>query len=381
MRNFIVRLYKNRLNSQKGVAALMAVIIAMVVIASIGLNFVAETQQEQAGSTVTYTSTNAFLISQAGLRYAEKCLKQNLSGCPCYNTCSHTNWPTANILNKVFSSIAFGDTRGSFTFIVTSATTSKAYVTATGTFAGATRELSKNITPSCAMSEQAATSCTGIMQSGNASISPSTSVLTGSCSNTAVSLDTFPSGAVGCPNASYPAFSGGVVSSPYQYCSWTQTSGTTTVNGNVTIYVQNGLTLSNSAVIAINGNVTIDVNSGGNVLLQNQSSISITSGSLTIKTAGTFTLQNNATINYPIGGSAGSAGAVMVMVQGATATLSGNAQFSGGIYAPSATLSIGNNSTLTGAVVANSGTMTSNASVTFDTTAGNSTNGYSSCSY
>lgn len=259
MRKFFTHIYQNRLNSQAGVAALTAVIFAMVMLSAIGLNFLAETQQEQAGSALTYTSTNALMIAESGLRYAEKCLKKNLSGCPCYPNCNNTNWP--NLVNAVYSSIAFGDTRGSFSFIVTSASTGVARVASTGTFAAAIRDMSKNVIAACVMQTNAITSCQAISTQNNATVSPPNSTTSGSCSLPALVSPTFPTGSTGCPNSSYPAFTGGSIASPYQYCSWNTTSGTVTID-TTTMTLRTNASLGTSQATFTNGSATVTLSSG-----------------------------------------------------------------------------------------------------------------------
>ncbi|MGK0179866.1 MAG: Tfp pilus assembly protein PilX, partial [Nitrospinales bacterium] len=82
MNRFLFNHITRPLKNPRGVAALMGVILGIVIMAAIAFNFLAESRQKQAGAILTYTSTNAFMIAEAGLRYAEKCLTSTEATCP-----------------------------------------------------------------------------------------------------------------------------------------------------------------------------------------------------------------------------------------------------------------------------------------------------------
>ncbi|KMP10515.1 hypothetical protein UR09_05995 [Candidatus Nitromaritima sp. SCGC AAA799-A02] len=187
---------------EDGVAALMAVILAVIIIGTIITNFLVESQQKQAGGALSYSSANAFLMSEAGLRFAEKCLLEggtSEAGCPCTSwTGGCDDWTTAPA--NFPSDISFGDSRGSFEIQVTPIDSSQITVTSIGKFAGALRAFTKIVAKTCQLQESAITACTSIEFKNNSSVDPSTQLSSAASSGaTSLSVDDNTGFTVGIP--------------------------------------------------------------------------------------------------------------------------------------------------------------------------------------
>ncbi len=137
------------LNNERGVAALVSIILAIIILGSVAFNFVAETRQKQSGSILTYTSTNSLMIAEAGLRLTQKCLAvEDITwGCPAILQ-ANSDWTTitsADNFNRDFG----GDGNFAISFPGdTGNDAGKIFITSTGTFRGAQRSLSRLITRS-----------------------------------------------------------------------------------------------------------------------------------------------------------------------------------------------------------------------------------------
>ncbi|QPJ65169.1 MAG: hypothetical protein G3M78_07115 [Candidatus Nitrohelix vancouverensis] len=218
-----------RLRRQEdGVSMLIAVVVAIAIIGAISLNFLAETSQKQSGASVAYTSLNAFLVADAGVRYVEKCLRDHDANCP---IASSTDWKTDFITTpgtKISKNFPSNTGEEFFTVEFSQHSINDAdniRVTSTGTFRGAERVISSTVSRSstCVLGEQAISYCTGVNilnsasssdPNGPESVCPVTSV-------TSIFPSGFPGDPSGCTD--YPVYSNGSPSfaSPYQYCSFT----------------------------------------------------------------------------------------------------------------------------------------------------------------
>ncbi|MBC8288606.1 MAG: hypothetical protein H8E42_14165 [Nitrospinae bacterium] len=376
--------------NEDGAAALMGVIFAVIIIGSIAVNFLADSQQKQAGGALTYSSTNAFLAAEAGLRFAEKCLLEGgttEAGCPCTSwTGGCDDWVTAPV--NFPSDIPFGGSRGAFEIQVTPVSSTEIKVTSIGKFAGALRSFSKVVAINCSLSTNAITSCTPITNTNNSSVDPPTApTQEGVCDIPAIpALPTFPDDpATDCPGGTGDYFNltaGGntYTDASVQICSWTQSSGTTTFGtsgGTTTVWVYENVNLSNSADIQILG--TVKFNIKGNVSISNQVEFLVgdttpTEGTMTMQTDGDFSMENNSKINRVMD----NASDVLVLI-GGQGVFKNNILFTGGIYGDQLVFDLQNNAEFKGSVVAASVSLSNNATLTFDDTAGQDSDSYEIC--
>ncbi len=308
MKNTLKTWVRRIKGNEKGVAALLAVVLAIVVIGTIAFSFLAQTEQKSSGSALTYTSTNAYLVAEAGLRFAEKCLTSATDqGCPCAGNCN--DWgnlvDSGTGLGDFASPISFGDSRGqfeiSFDINQQSSADSDMRVTATGTFAGAERAVSKNLFKACKLAENAITACSDLTLTQSGKIDPSDSPTEegeaqGACDVPAVPTIEFPV-EMTCPGST-PDFSHtsptgtGTPASPYQFCDWTQTTGTVNVGteGQTTEiwvkqdFVQSGGTLNIFGDVSINVGGKTTLASGSGKIVLAAGSTSDLDATLTIQT-------------------------------------------------------------------------------------------------
>jgi hypothetical protein len=171
MKIFFIKRIASPLINERGVAALVSIILAIIVLGSVAFNFIAETRQKQSGSILTYTSTNALMIAESGLRYTEKCLLEIDAGCPAaiQNVSDWTTITAAANFNKDFG----GD--GNFAITFPGHANNDAgniFVTSTGTFKGGQRSLSRFISRACILGENAVSSCSGTSIKNNSTIDP-----------------------------------------------------------------------------------------------------------------------------------------------------------------------------------------------------------------
>lgn len=173
MKNLFSKKIPSHINNERGVAALVSIILAIIVIGSVAFNFVAETRQKQAGSILTYTSTNALMIAEAGLRLTQKCLTDEDAawGCPAILQ-GNSDWLTITSGDN-FSRDFGGDGTFDISFPVSTLNDSgKIFVTSSGTFREGKRSLSRFITRSCVLGTNAVTSCTATTTKNNSYIDP-----------------------------------------------------------------------------------------------------------------------------------------------------------------------------------------------------------------
>ncbi len=103
---------RRHLKNESGIAALIMVIAALIIVSLVGMNFIIEQENKHQGSAVTVNAEQAQVNAEAGWRYASKCLTGNDPACPC-NTGAPGN--CANWTGMVnFPLINFGGNGGSF---------------------------------------------------------------------------------------------------------------------------------------------------------------------------------------------------------------------------------------------------------------------------
>ncbi|MFQ5673213.1 MAG: hypothetical protein ACE5G9_08970 [Nitrospinales bacterium] len=413
MHRFLEKFRGSYLRNDQGIAALMGVIIALVIVATLAFGFWAEVQQKQAGGAVSYTSTNAFLLAEAGIRYAEKCILAsnpvNGSGCACGDlgcTCNSTNGCVIdNTLNSVTINKTFGNGRGSFHVVFLVGTSSFATATSVGTFAGAQREFKKVLCleAGCPLSESPITACTKLEISNNASSNVPIPDPPPVCPDPPlVDPLVFPEDPAGCPNAAFPDFiqattpSGHLMppdgngfqelipsaTSPdkFQYCNMT-ISGSAKVKtpSNTIIWVGKDFKLKNNAVFL--GNGTVEVNVGQKAELKNVSDVrAADGGSVTIHTDGDFVMKNSSGANN-VGDGVGTPDpdpASLIVLVGNNAKIKNSATLIGAIIANNK-IELDNNALLNGSIMADQVELESNATIIFSPTAGSGAAGIVSC--
>jgi len=174
MIRFSLRKITYPLRNEKGVAALMGVVFGIIIVGSIAFNFLAESRQKQAGSILTYTSTNAFMIAEAGMRYAEKCLliDSTTGDTECDAIQGKDDWAT-----DIDSDENFNDDFGGGNFAInfaghTDDDEDNIFVVSTGTYKGGQRSIQRFISRQCVLSLDGATSCLGTITNNNSFIDP-----------------------------------------------------------------------------------------------------------------------------------------------------------------------------------------------------------------
>ncbi len=82
------------LRNESGVAALVMVIAALIIVSLVGLNFVVDQQNKHQGSAVTVNAEQAQSVAEAGYRYAVKCLLNDDPACACNSGGDCATWST-----------------------------------------------------------------------------------------------------------------------------------------------------------------------------------------------------------------------------------------------------------------------------------------------
>lgn len=253
---------KNRVwQGQEGASMLMGVVLAIVTLAAIVFNFLAETEQKQSGASVAYTSENAFLLADAGVRYVEKCLKDHDAGCP---IASSVDWQSdfATTGSEVSFSKNFPDSTSSGKFSIEFIQnaindTNNIRILSTGTYKGAIRTLGSTVSrfSTCVLAQQAISYCSSSSIRNSASTTDPNSPVQ-SCPAVEVELlypADFPDDPTGCPNTEYPHYTNGspAMAAPYQYCNW-KLNGTNSDSIGAFSYVASGGAASGQAVMKVN---------------------------------------------------------------------------------------------------------------------------------
>jgi hypothetical protein len=405
MKSLLLKKYLSHFKNERGIAALVTIILAIIILGSVAFNFVAETRQKQSGSILTYTSTNALMIAEAGLRYTQKCLTvvDATWGCPAILQ-SNADWTTitaANNFNKDFG----GAGNFAVSFPVNALNDAgKIFVISTGTYKGGQRSLSRFISRACVLGDNAITSCLGTTTKNNSFIDPplpdppvtgvcpddppgfvNISALSGDCDLSCSGVDT----AANCPDfdPNLHLLAGDILDPAFpQFCNF-KLSGSDEIKTNeadhLTITVIKDFEIKNLATLKLNDNAvdpldgtkdtTITVH--GNAILENDGEIRV-KGALSLEVVGTYDMKNSSRVNNNEGASANAS----AWVDG-DVSIKNSSLFIGSV-ATDGTLSLKNNAEVQGALFGNEVSLKNNATVIFtdNEDAGASTEGYAQCS-
>ncbi|MBC8285291.1 MAG: hypothetical protein H8E32_15865 [Nitrospinae bacterium] len=386
------------LKNERGVAALMGVIMGILIVGTIAFNFLAESRQKQSGAILTYTSTNAFMIAEAGLRHAQKCLLETEATCSTDfpDSQTSTTWST-DITTADNYSNDFGG--GSFTVsFPTHASNGDdvLLVVSTGTYKGAQRSIQRFILNECVLSTEAATSCLGTTTNNNASIDPEPDEESLVCPSGGIvdDLDPAPADCTGCPNAACPDFNAGThLSSEFliprannYFCDMdisgttvlrtTETDGTNTddnilVAGDFTVQDTATVRLSSDAADPDNTDETI-ITVYGNSEIRELGEIRV-NGAFSHLVGGTFTMRNSSKVNS-IQGDTGDA---TMAVEG-NITIRNSSLYKGALLSD-ATITVQNNGEVEGALQGNSVVLPNNATLIFSEDSGEDTTAIEQC--
>lgn len=397
----------NYLANERGVAALMGIIFALIILGSIAFNFVTEMRQKQSGSSMTYTSTHALMIAEAGLRYTQKCLTQSEPtgetwGCPTgiYENTDWTTIPPANLgdpaslddFNKDFAE------DGNFSIVFPYNASNDAiniFVVSTGTFKGAQRSLSRFISRACVFGENSITTCVGTMSANNATVDPPGEEESGVCpaGGMVPALDPVPSACDAdcnanplptCPDFNPASHLDGLdFLTQFTFCDMdvdgieikTKDADVAddliTVAGDLTLAGTTTMSLSDDAVDPATADDTV-INVYGDVEIKNTTELNV-NGSVTINTGGTFTMENSSKLNNIQGDPADAS----VWVEG-DATIQNTAMLTGSLSSDG-TITLGNNSEVNGALSGNEVVLTNNTTLIYSSSAGSNTVGIAQC--
>ncbi|MBT3922839.1 MAG: hypothetical protein HOF21_09720 [Nitrospina sp.] len=405
MKSLLLKKNLTHLNNERGIAALVTIILAIIILGSVAFNFVAETRQKQSGSILTYTSTNALMIAEAGLRYTQKCLTvvDVTWGCPTILQ-DNSDWTTISAANNFGKS--FGDDGNfSVSFPINALNDpGKIFVISTGTYKGGQRSLSRFITRACVLGDNAITSCLGTTTKNNSYIDPPlpdppvTGVcpddppgfvnipnLTGDCDLSCSGVDTV----ANCPDfdPGLHLLTGNILDPAFpQFCNFKLSGGDevkTNEANHLTITVIKDFEIKDNATLKLNFDAVDPFDSTKNTTitvyddatLKNNGEIRV-NGTLSLEVADTFDMKNSSRVNHYSGASAnGSA-----WVDG-DVTIKNSSLFIGSV-ATDGTLSLKNNAEVQGALFGNEVTLKNNATVIFtdNEDAGSNTDGYAQCS-
>jgi hypothetical protein len=405
MKIFFLKRVSSPLSNEHGVAALMSIILAIIILGSIAFNYVAETRQKQSGSILTYTSTNAMMIAEAGLRYTQKCLQVEDAtfGCPAALQ-GITDWTT--ITNGDNFNKDFG---GAGNFAINFATptvgtndSDNIFIISTGTFKGGQRSLSRFISRACILGESAVTSCLGTTTKNNSFIDPPlpnppvTGVcppeppgmvdfpnLSGDCDSNCAGLDPVNN----CPNFNINLhITGGFLDPAFtQFCNF-KLDGSDNVKtkeaNHLTIKVIQDFEIKDNATLRLNDDA-VDPTDGtkdttitvyDDVKLENNGEIRV-KGTLTLNVADKVDMKNSSRINN----NSGEAANASIWAEN-DVTMKNSALFIGSVTSDG-TIALKNNAEVQGALSASSVSLKNNATVIYNENedAGSATTGYSQC--
>ncbi len=398
MKNLYLKRFFSLISNERGVAALVSIILAIIILGSIAFNFVAETRQKQSGSILTYTSTNALMIAEAGLRYTHKCLVQVDAGWGCPTILQgNTDWTTitsADNFNKAFA----GDGNFAISFPGhANNNEGSIFVTATGTFRGAQRSLSRFISKVCVLGENAVTSCLGTLTKNNAFIDPPLPdpPVTGECP-TAPGMVDIPNdtsdcasncGGPTCPDFNFSTHTTGGILDPSitTFCNFkiensevvktNEANHTTIIIGKkLEIKGNSTLRLNDDATDPLDGTKDTTIRVYEDATIENNGEIRV-NGTLSLEVAGKLDLKNSSRVNNMQGESANAS----AWVEG-NVTIQNSGLFNGSITTDGS-LELKNNAEVQGALFGNEVTLQNNATVIYtdNENAGSNTTGYSQC--
>ena len=387
------------LNNERGVAALVSIILAIIILGSVAFNFVAETRQKQSGSALTYTSTNALMIAEAGLRYTHKCLVQVDAGWGCPPILQdNSDWTTitsADNFNKDFA----GDGNFAISFPGhASNDEGNIFVTSIGTFRGATRSLSRFISTVCVLGENAITSCVGTTTQNNSFVDPPLPdpPVTGECPTDPPGIVDIPAlsgdcvlncGTIDCPHFDLSTHTtGGILNSSItEFCDF-KLSDSDEVKTNeadhTAIIVAGDFEITGNATLKLNDDATDPLDGTqdtvitvyGTSTMKNNGEIKV-KGALTLNVDGTYQMFNSSRVNNMQGEAANAS----VWVEG-NVTIKNSSLFVGSVSSDG-TISLKNNAEIQGALFGNEVILKNNATVVYtdNEDAGSNTVGYSQC--
>ncbi|MBL4664937.1 MAG: hypothetical protein JKY23_03135, partial [Nitrospinaceae bacterium] len=219
------------LKNDRGAAALMGIVMGIIIMGTIAFNFLAESRQKQSGAILTYTSTNAFMIAEAGIRFVERCLLNTEATCSTDFPDSQTSiaWSTDIISPGDNFSNVFGGGQFDISFPANVQNDAdNILVLSTGTYKGAQRSIQRFIPRfgQCPFIDvsQPATSCAngsgvGTNTNNNSFIDPplpNPPPQVECPTNGSGEIDMVPdldvndlTACIGCPNAACPNFNAG----------------------------------------------------------------------------------------------------------------------------------------------------------------------------
>lgn len=408
MNRFYLKQIIRPLENQRGVAALMSVILGIVIMAAVAFNFLAESRQKQAGAILTYTSTNAFMIAEAGLRYAERCLTETEATCPS-GVNEQSDWTNVDSSDNI-AATNFGG--GTFAIYFPGSTDpvnatgspndqDNIRVISVGTYKGAERSIQRIVQRACFLSVSGATSCLGTTKANNSDIDPDPPASAeGVCGDIVDALnltddftdpncDTNCDGSDSeCPNfdrtlEAHHETSSGLLKR-FKFCDMIIDTNNLNVltseadNTDDHIAVARNLTIEDSTLRlsddAADPNSTDEttITVYGNALIAGTGELRL-KGALTLKVGGTFIMENSTSFNVVQGKPADAS----VWVEG-NVTLGNSSDFIGAL-ASDGTILVSNNADITGAIQAQTVTLENNAEIDFDEDAGENTEGYEQC--
>jgi hypothetical protein len=400
MKNLFYKRTASPLNNEQGVAALITIIMAIIILGSVAFNFVAETRQKQSGAILTYTSTNSLMIAEAGLRFTQKCLLEVDAtwGCPTslQNVGDWTTITSTENFNKDFG----GDGNFAISFPVHANNDGdNIFVTATGTFRGGQRSFSRFISRICVLGENAITSCLGTTTKNNSLIDPPLPdpPITGECPEDPPGIvGPFPDAPVecdSCPSVSCPHFDTGdhllagnwLDPSFTRFCDFKIKNGEvvkTHVGDHNNLVVKKDLEIKDNSTIRLNDDAVDPLDATKDTIitvyddasLLNNGEIKV-KGTLTLNVSDKFEMKNSSRINNTQGEAANAS----VWVENDASIK--NSSLLVGALASDGTISLKNNSEVQGALFGYSVELKNNATVIFtdNEDAGSSTTGYSQC--
>ncbi|GEM_PF-804203 len=407
MKQRFFKLIVHPLKNERGIAALMGIVMGIVIMAAIAFNFLAESRQKQTGAILTYTSANAFMIAEAGLRYTERCLLETEATCPSALQ-DVDDWTDIDNTDNI-SSVTFGD--GTFAIYFPGTTTpanatgspndkDNIRVISVGTYKGAERSIQRFIQRACYLSENAATSCLGTTTANNSLIDPEPEASASSiCGEVVEALDltddfTDPDCDTSCDgsDSECPNFDSTLEAhhetstnllKHFKFCEMTIDDLTVlTSDDDATddhIAIAKNLEIKGTSTVKLTDDAA-DPNSTdettitvyGNTTISDSGEIRV-NGALTLKVGGTFDMAGSTAINLI----QNEATDTSAWVEG-NATLDNNADFIGALSSDG-TISVSNNAVIKGSIQAQTVALQNNASLVFDEDAGENTEGYEQC--
>jgi hypothetical protein len=403
MNRFLFKHITRPLKNQRGVAALMGVIFGIVIMAAIAFNFLAESRQKQAGAILTYTSTNAFMIAEAGLRYAEKCLQDTEATCPS-GVNEQLDWTDVDNSDNI-AATAFGG--GTFAIYFPGSTDpanatgspndkDNIRVISVGTYKGAERSIQRFVQRPCYLALYGATSCLGTSTKNSSFIDPEPEEESESvCQDlvedldytdefTDTDCDTECDGSdAECPDFDYATHTNSGALTQFYFCKMKidddivttseadDTDDKIFIARDFEIKGTGELRLSNDALDPADTDETV-ITVYKNAKLKDAGEIQV-KGALTLNVQGKMDMKDDALLNDTQRVKAD----VITLVRG-NFKIEDDAKYYGAISSDG-TIEVKNNGYIEGAIQAQEVKFKNNAKLIFDDTAGENTEGYEEC--